>query len=65
MPPHGLSAGVNCVSYQDCIHLQNQLDALDSNPTHYEEMLKASSDWVRGFTTIAAAQRLIDAVLSQ
>ena len=63
--PHGLSAGENCVSYQDWIDLKNQLDFLDSNPIHYEAMLKASRAWVRGFTTITAAQRLIDTVLSQ
>ena len=63
--PYALNAGVNCVSYQNWPDLQQQLDALDANPIQYKRMLHASSDWVRDFTTTAAAQRLIEAVLAQ
>ena len=63
--PHGLEAGVNCVCYQDWPDLQSKLSALDSNPTKYERLLKASSDWVRQYTTTSAAQRLLDAVLTE
>lgn len=63
--PYGLQAGVNCVSYQNWSDLQDQLDALDANPNRYQCLLKASGDWVRQYTTTAAAQRLLDAVLSQ
>jgi len=62
--PHGLYAGVNCVSYQNCSDLQKQLVALEANPIQYRRLLQASSDWVRSYTTKAAAQRLLDAVLS-
>ena len=60
--PHGLQAGVNCISYQNWFDLQQQLDALDANTIQYQRMLHASGEWVRQFTTIAAAQRLLDAV---
>lgn len=63
--PHGLQAGLNCVSYQNWPDLQEQMDALDANPILYRRLLDASSNWVRHFTTIAAAQRLLDAVLGQ
>ena len=60
--PHGLQAGVNCVSYQNWSDLQEQLDALDSTPIQYQRLLNASGEWVRHHTTIATAQRLLDAV---
>ena len=60
--PHGLHAGLNCVSYQNWSDLQKQLDALDANPMRYQRLLKSSGDWVRCYTTTAAAQRLIEAV---
>ena len=60
--PHGLKAGVNCLSYQDWSDLQDQMDALEANPMQYHRLLQASRVWVRNYTTIAAAQRLLDAV---
>ena len=62
--PHGLQAGVNCVSYQDWSHLQVQLDDLDANPTHYQRLLNAAGDWVRINITTVAAQRLLNAALA-
>ena len=63
--PHGLQPGVNCLSYKNWNDLQHQMTALDSNPIQYERMLQASGNWVRNFTTTAAAKRLLDAVLAQ
>ena len=63
--PHGLQAGVNCVSYKNWPDLKAKLDSLDTNPMEYERLLQASGDWVRQFTTTAAAQRLLDSVLGQ
>ena len=63
--PHGLKAGVNCISYQNWADLQEQLDALAANPIQYHRLLHASGHWVRQFTTIAAAQRLLNAVLDR
>ena len=63
--PHGLQAGVNCLSYQSWPDLQEQLAALNANPNQYQSLLKASGDWVRHYTTIAAAQRLLDALLAR
>ena len=63
--PHGLQAGVNCLSYHSWPDLQAQMDSLNSNPTQYQRLLHASGDWVRRYTTTAAAQRLLDAVLAQ
>ena len=60
--PHGLKAGENCISYQYWADLQPQLDFLDANPLQYQRLLNASGDWVRQFTTIATAKRLLDAV---
>ena len=63
--PHGLKAGVNCVSYQNWSDLQAKLEFLDTNPMDYKRLLQASGDWVRQFTTAAAAQRLLDSVFGQ
>lgn len=63
--PHGLEAGLNCISYKDWPDLQEQLEALDNNPIQYQRLLQASGDWVRDFTTTAAAQRLLDVVSTQ
>ena len=63
--PHGLEAGVNCISYKNWPDLQEQLEALDNNPIQYQRLLQASGDWVRDFTTTAAAQRLLDVVSAQ
>ena len=63
--PHGLQAGVNCVSYHNWFDLQKKLDVLEANPNLYQLMLKASGDWVRHHTTTRAAQRLLDAVLAE
>ena len=61
--PHGLQADFNCVSYQDWSDLSLKLDALDANPSAYNRLLKEAGHWVHQFTTTAAAQRLLDAVL--
>lgn len=63
--PHGLQAGLNCVSYQDWPDLKKQLDYLDANLREYQCLLKASGDWVRQHTTTAAAQRLLDAIMTK
>ena len=63
--PHGLQAGLNCISYQNWPDLEGQLIALEANPIQYQRLLYGSGDWVRQFTTIAAAQRLLDAVMDQ
>lgn len=63
--PHGLQPGLNCVSYFNWSDLQEQMDALEANPVHYQSMIQASGDWVRQHTTTAAAQRLLDIVLAQ
>ena len=60
--PHNLQVGLNCISYKNWSDLQSQIDALDSNSTLYQRLLQASGYWVRKYTTIAAAQRLLDAV---
>lgn len=60
--PHGLQVGLNCLSYQSWTDLKAQLKVLDANPIQYQRLLQASGDWVRQFTTTAAAQRLLDAV---
>ena len=62
--PHGLHSGLNCVSYQSLPDLQQQLDALDANPLVYQSLLQASGDWIRQYTTKAAAQRLLDIVFN-
>lgn len=63
--PHGLLAGINCVSYQDWHDLDRQLSVLEANPHRYERLLQASGDWVRNLTTTSAAKRLLEAVFSQ
>ena len=61
--PNGLRAGVNCLRYQNWSDLEQQMNALDANPTQYQRLLKASGDWVRDYTTTKSAQRLLKAVL--
>ena len=63
--PYGLHDGLNCLSYQNWSDLQVKLDFLNSNPIKYQRLLQASAEWVRRFTTTAAAQRLLDAVSPQ
>jgi len=63
--PHGLQAGVNCLSYESWPDLHEQIQRLDANPLHYQSLVNASRDWLREFTTIAAAQRLLDAVFGK
>ena len=60
--PHGLKAGVNCLSYQNWADLHTQMNLLDSDPSQYQRLLNASSEWVRQHTTTVTAQRLIEAV---
>ena len=62
--PHGLQAGVNCVSYQNWFDLKRQLQNLDSNPIEYQQLLLSSADWVRRYTTVAAAKRMLDGISS-
>lgn len=63
--PHGLQAGVNCISYQSSSDLQLQLDALDADPARYQLLLQASREWVYQHTTTASANRLLKAVAMQ
>ena len=60
--PHGLQAGLNCLSYQSWPDLQTQIVALEANPIGYQQLLAASREWVHHHTTTASAQRLLDAV---
>ena len=60
--PHGLQAGVNCVSYQSWFDLRQQMEALDADPAGYEDLLEASRKWVLQHTTTASAIRLLEAV---
>lgn len=63
--PHGLKAGVNCVSYKNWFDLKAQLDELDADPFMYNQLLQSSSEWVRQHSTEAAAKRLLDRVFNQ
>ena len=63
--PHGLQAGVNCLSYQNWADLKKQLDALEANPLEYQRLLQATGVWVRQYTTKAAAQRFLEAIRVQ
>ena len=60
--PHGLEAGVNCLSYQSWSDLREQMDALDAAPAGYQQLLEASRQWVLQYTTTASAKRLLEAV---
>ena len=60
--PHGLQAGVNCLSYQSWPDLQAQIVAVEADPTGYQQLLEASREWVHRHTTTASAQRLLKAV---
>jgi len=60
--PHNLQPGLNCISYNSLSDLKSQIDALEANFNLYQSILQASGDWVRKYTTIAAAQRLLDSV---
>ena len=60
--PHGLQAGVNCVSYQSWSDLRQQMEALDADPAGYQQLLEASREWVLQHTTTASATRLLEAV---
>ena len=62
--PHGLQAGINCLSYVGCHDLAEQLNLLDADPSQYQTLLQGSVEWVRNQTTTAAAKRLLKAVLS-
>ena len=63
--PHNLKAGVNCVNYSNWPDLQQQVAALDANPTQYQRLIQASRKWVLQYTTSAAAKRLLDLVLNK
>ena len=58
--PHGLQPGVNCLSYRDWPDLQAKIAELLSNPVQYQYMNSASAAWVSYYTTVSAAQRLLD-----
>ena len=60
--PHGLEAGLNCLSYQSWSDLRQQMDALDADPAGYQRLLEASRNWVFQHTTTASATRLLEAV---
>ena len=60
--PHGLEAGVNCVSYQSWTDLRQQIEALDADPAGYQQLLEASREWVLKHSTTASATRLLEAV---
>jgi len=58
--PHGLRAGINCLSYRHWAHLREQVDRLD--PAAYAALLESAQAWVGRHTTVAAARRLLDRV---
>ena len=60
--PHGLQAGVNCISYRSWSDLRQQMEALDADPAGYQQLLEASREWVLQHTTTASATRLLEAV---
>jgi len=62
--PHGLQAGLNCLSYQHWPDLEEKMSALDANPEVFHRLLSASQRWVRHHTTSNAALRLLDSVLT-
>jgi len=62
--PHGLQAGLNCLSYQHWSDLQDQMSALEANPEVFHRLLHASQRWVRHHTTTNSALRLLEAVLT-
>lgn len=55
--PHGLRAGVNCLSYRDWADLRGQLAGI--TPERYSELQGAAREWVERHTTLAAARRLL------
>ena len=60
--PHGLQAGLNCISYKHWSDLQDQVSTLNAKPDVYNRLLHASQRWVFHHTTTNAARRLLDAV---
>lgn len=55
--PHGLEAGVNCLSYRDWPDLRDRVEQL--TPEAYAALQAGAHAWVRRHTTEAAARRLL------
>lgn len=58
--PHGLRAGLNCLSYRDWPDLREQVAQIP--PAAYARLLQGAQTWVSQHTTIAAARRLLGLV---
>jgi hypothetical protein len=58
--PHGLQAGLNCLSYRNWPDLREQVARI--TPLAYARLLRAAHDWARQHTTAAAARRLLHLV---
>lgn len=56
--PHGLVAGLNCISYSNYENLINQIS--DISEDKYKAIQKASSDWIKNNTTIKRAKEILD-----
>jgi hypothetical protein len=55
--PHGLVAGVNCLSYRDWPDLRAQVEGI--TPEAYGALRAGAHAWVSGHTTEAAARRML------
>jgi hypothetical protein len=55
--PHGLKAGVNCLSYRNWADLREQVARI--TPAGYAALLRAAQAWVGQHTTLAAARRVL------
>ncbi|MEB3244211.1 MAG: glycosyltransferase family 1 protein [Cyanobacteriota bacterium] len=58
--PHGLRAGLNCLSYRDWPDLREQVARI--TPEGYAQLLWGAQAWVAHHTTTAAAWRLLHQV---
>ena len=55
--PHGLRAGINCLSYHNWADLREQVARV--TPEGYAALLRGARAWVGEHTTAAAAERLL------
>lgn len=55
--PHGLRAGINCLSYRDWPDLRRQVAGI--TPEAYAGLWRGAREWVGRHTTRAAARRLL------
>ena len=55
--PHGLIAGLNCISYSNFENLINQIS--DISEDKYKEIQNASLNWIKNNITIKRANELL------